>query len=345
MHDEGTRFAPWRAATGAPPRSLAAAGASRRGLVDSLQECLSGEYGAIFQYLHHAFAVPPGEAPFPFFGYPRDAHRQLMCHAVHEMRHAEMLARTMARAGAAPTVAVAPQAAATTWGEMVERDIAAEQEAAEHYEDLARCAAEPDLSYLLANIAHDERGHTLAASAILAEMRRQGKVSRPYQPGAALHEAARRPGDTEGGSPEDGRRLTEAAALEYRSLWNLMYHSLLLGDDQSLAPRLRVLAVKEMRHWHGLSRRAMELGADVGATRPVDTMGYLEPDLGQGLQDALTLEGHLAVKFTQILEHLADPPGRRLAADFAAKDREQGADLEAYLGNLHRRGPWRAEAH
>lgn len=341
MHEE-TAVAPWRAGSHPEERLAPTSDPERRALVDRLQERVSSEYGAILQYLHHAFAVPAGEVSFPSFGHSRDAHRQLIRLAVHEMRHAEMLARTLARLGAGPTVAAAPQAGAATWGELMEREIAAEGDAADRYEDLARAADDPQTSYMLANIAHDERGHILTLSAILGEVRRRGMAHRPHRPGAALYEAVR-PGGPARGTPGeaaaagDGRLLAEAAGLEYRALWNLIYHSMVLGDDQSLAPRLRALATKEMRHWHGLTRRAMELGADIGGDRPVDTMGFLDPDPRRGLEDALALAGGVAVRFNHALGVLTDPAARQMVVDYAAEDREHSADLEAYLGNLHRR--------
>ncbi|MBS4022494.1 MAG: hypothetical protein KGZ79_08735 [Dethiobacter sp.] len=70
-----------------------------------LQEVLLYENSALLFYLQASYAIPRQKYYFDYFGQKnKNVHYQLRCHGMHDMRHAEMLGRTIVRLGSMPTL-------------------------------------------------------------------------------------------------------------------------------------------------------------------------------------------------------------------------------------------------
>ncbi len=123
-------------------------------IVAALNEDLSGELGAIMQYLWHHFTGEGPESP-----YLLDLFKKT---ALDEMRHLALIAERIVYLGGEPTTTVMPFAKGGDLRRMVEDDLKGEEEAIARYRDHIRLAAEEGdhaTRLMLEQILADEEGH------------------------------------------------------------------------------------------------------------------------------------------------------------------------------------------
>lgn len=133
-------------------------------LVDSLNEDLAGELGAISQYITYAAKVTGPYRPqlVEFF----------MTEVPDEQRHAQFLANKIVALGGEPSTQARPVAQAESNREMLEAVLEAEQRAVRDYTKRAEDAEEygdKGLAVELENIVSDETRHAEETERILRD--------------------------------------------------------------------------------------------------------------------------------------------------------------------------------
>ncbi len=131
-------------------------------LVDALNEALSDEYAAIIQYmLHHVMARGLASPEIA------DMFRS---HAMHEMKHAYVLAERIDLLGGVPTTTVGPIQVGGDLKKMVQDDLDGEYRAIDMYKRYVKLAAQEDdpvTRRLLEDILATEEGHARDWEAVL----------------------------------------------------------------------------------------------------------------------------------------------------------------------------------
>jgi bacterioferritin len=133
-------------------------------LITQLNEDLSGELGAIIQYITYSAKVTGPYRPqlAEFF----------LKEVPDEQRHAEFLANKIVALGGEPTTEARPVKHADTNQEMLEAVLEAEQQAVRDYSHRAEAAEEfgdKGLAVELENIVSDETGHAEETERILRD--------------------------------------------------------------------------------------------------------------------------------------------------------------------------------
>lgn len=133
-------------------------------LIDSLNEDLAGELGAIVQYIVYAAKVTGPFRPqlVEFF----------LAEVPDEQRHAQFLANKIVALGGEPTTQPRPVAQAESTRELLEAVLEAEQRAVRDYTQRAQDADEygdKGLVVELENIVSDETGHAEETERILRD--------------------------------------------------------------------------------------------------------------------------------------------------------------------------------
>lgn len=133
-------------------------------LIDSLNEDLAGELGAIVQYIVYAAKVTGPFRPqlVEFF----------LAEVPDEQRHAQFLANKIVALGGEPTTQPRPVAQAESTHEMLEAVLEAEQRAVRDYTQRAQDADEygdKGLAVELENIVSDETRHAEETERILRD--------------------------------------------------------------------------------------------------------------------------------------------------------------------------------
>lgn len=133
-------------------------------LIDSLNEDLAGELGAIVQYIVYAAKVTGPYRPqlVEFF----------LAEVPDEQRHAQFLANKIVALGGEPTMQARPVAVAESNREMLEAVLEAEQRAVRDYTQRAEQAEEygdKGLAVELENIVSDETRHAEETERILRD--------------------------------------------------------------------------------------------------------------------------------------------------------------------------------
>jgi bacterioferritin len=133
-------------------------------LIDELNGDLSGELGAIIQYLTYA-----AKATGPF---RPQLSQFFLTEVADEQLHAQFLANKIVALGGEPTTTPRPVPAARTNREMLEAVLAAEQKAGADYTRRARAAEEysdKGLAVQLEDMVRDETGHAEETERILRD--------------------------------------------------------------------------------------------------------------------------------------------------------------------------------
>lgn len=133
-------------------------------LIESLNEDLAGELGAIIQYIIYAAKVTGPYRPqlVEFF----------LAEVPDEQRHAQFLANKIVALGGEPTMQARPVAVAESNREMLEAVLEAEQRAVRDYTQRAEQAEEygdKGLAVELENIVSDETRHAEETERILRD--------------------------------------------------------------------------------------------------------------------------------------------------------------------------------
>lgn len=133
-------------------------------LIDSLNEDLAGELGAIVQYIVYAAKVTGPFRPqlVEFF----------LAEVPDEQRHAQFLANKIVALGGEPTTQPRPVAQAESTRELLEAVLEAEQRAVRDYTQRTQDADEygdKGLVVELENIVSDETGHAEETERILRD--------------------------------------------------------------------------------------------------------------------------------------------------------------------------------
>ncbi|UYN92804.1 MAG: ferritin-like domain-containing protein [Anaerolineales bacterium] len=133
-------------------------------LIESLNEDLAGELGAIIQYIVYAAKVTGPYRPqlVEFF----------LAEVPDEQRHAQFLANKIVALGGEPTMQARPVAVAESNREMLEAVLEAEQRAVRDYTQRAEQAEEygdKGLAVELENIVSDETRHAEETERILRD--------------------------------------------------------------------------------------------------------------------------------------------------------------------------------
>jgi bacterioferritin len=138
-------------------------------LIDNLNEDLSGELGAIIQYLVYAAKVTGPYRPqlVQFF----------MDEVADEQLHAQYLANKIVALGGEPTTTPRPVPAASSNREMLEAVLAAERQATADYTQRATEAdafGDKGLAVQLEDMVRDESGHSDETERILTDWMNHG---------------------------------------------------------------------------------------------------------------------------------------------------------------------------
>jgi bacterioferritin len=133
-------------------------------LIDNLNEDLSGELGAIIQYLVYAAKVTGPYRPqlMQFF----------MDEVVDEQLHAQYLANKIVSLGGEPTTSPRPVPEASSNREMLEAVLVAERQATADYTlraTQAEALGEKGLAVQLEDMVRDESGHAEETERILTD--------------------------------------------------------------------------------------------------------------------------------------------------------------------------------
>ena len=291
--------------------------------IELLQEDLSGEYAALLQYLHHAFGFPPGEMEVDRAGAARDFRSLALAHAIDEMRHAEQLARTIVRLGGTPTNRVAAMNVGGTYGEMARNDLSAEEAAIREYSSHRDAIADPEARLLLSNIIRDEERHRDTNRTMVEELlKRQLAPDRPV---------AARPA---GRAAQDVEELRQCMNLELRSIWAHAYQSLLLGFDQSVAPRLRAAAIRAMGHWRGLAEQVQRMGGAPDIPLNPSSMGSVAATLEAALREMADLRKQVVSRYDDDSRNLAHAVARGFVGGLLPGEKETLEEAEGWLASL-----------
>ncbi|MCB0834212.1 MAG: ferritin-like domain-containing protein [Bacteroidetes bacterium] len=133
-------------------------------LIKNLNEDLSGELGAIIQYLTYAAKVTGPYRP--------QLAQFFLTEVADEQLHAQYLANKIVALGGEPTTTPRPVAKAQTNKEMLEAILEAERQATKDYAQRAKEAdamGEKGLSVQLEDMVRDESGHSEETERILRD--------------------------------------------------------------------------------------------------------------------------------------------------------------------------------
>ncbi|WP_227763147.1 ferritin-like domain-containing protein [Zhaonella formicivorans] len=287
-----------------------------------MQEEFISELTSMWLYLEFAFAVPKQVYEITYFGQKKDLHRQLLCHAIHEMRHAEMLARIMLKWGGKPKWQLSRLPQAESYRDFLNAAMSNEARNLESYQLRDTEVGDHELKVLLANLLREDNAHLQVDQAIQQVLTAQGVIDGPLPPPRG-----------NGQFGEDIKKLEQAAWLEIKSISRLIYASLLLGMDQSIAPRARALAIEDMQH---LNRIAQEITTTGGRlTIPGEVLELEESDdFAKLLQDVIGLKNDKVRTYKESKPQFNVPGGGQLLGTLLAKEEENIVDLEAYLQSL-----------
>ncbi|MCG8584727.1 MAG: ferritin-like domain-containing protein [Pirellulales bacterium] len=136
----------------------------KQALIDNLNEDLSGELGAIIQYITYA-----AKATGP---YRPQLAQFFLTEVADEQLHAQFLANKIVALGGEPTTQARPVPEASTNREMLEAVLAAEQQATKDYAQRANEADEygdKGLVVQLEDMVRDESGHSEETERILRD--------------------------------------------------------------------------------------------------------------------------------------------------------------------------------
>lgn len=133
-----------------------------------------GELNTILQYVYHSFF-------FDKKGYT-DIAETLMSIAVAEMKHLELLGKTILALGAAPVYTQFPPnrfnfystkyvAYSRTLKNMLEDDLLGEKHAVSSYEKMVKCLKNQSVAKIIDRILQDEKLHVAALEKILSEFK------------------------------------------------------------------------------------------------------------------------------------------------------------------------------
>ncbi len=133
-------------------------------LIDSLNEDLAGELGAIIQYITYA-----AKSTGPF---RPQLSQFFLTEVADEQLHAQYLANKIVALDGEPTTTPRPVPAASTNREMLEAVLAAERRAVADYSERAEQASafgDKGLAVQLEDIVRDESGHSEETERILRD--------------------------------------------------------------------------------------------------------------------------------------------------------------------------------
>jgi len=133
-------------------------------LISALNEDLSGELGAIIQYITYA-----AKATGP---YRPQLSQFFLAEVADEQLHAQFLANKIVALGGEPTTSARPVPVAKTNREMLEQVLVAETQAVKDYTERAKQAEEygdKGLAVQLEDMVRDESGHSEETERILRD--------------------------------------------------------------------------------------------------------------------------------------------------------------------------------
>jgi len=234
--------------------------------VDLLNADLYGEHDAILYYITHAWTVA------------RQYGEQILEIANDEMRHFKWLGHTIAQLGGTPDLTTPPVSTITDLQAALHKDVEAEIQAINQYQEHADIIANTDVQLLLRRIMADERDHLRQFQELLQ----------------ASHGEAHHPGPEDPAVASIADQLQRSIHGEYQRMITYLLQSFVDDHTRRLGLDMEERSIDEMRHMGWIGKRIGEMGVPPQWTSidpQCQSIASREPDAQAMYQDIKSWAG------------------------------------------------------
>jgi bacterioferritin (cytochrome b1) len=243
---------------------------------------------------------------------------------MHDMRHAEMLGRTIVRLGALPSLQMKTLPPCRTYRDLLVAARKLEEEKLARYGQHLYSFSDKEIYLLISNIMRENEIHAALDDQLIRLLETEGMADRDIPPTQGQGQVA-----------GDVSMLQRAFYLEAYSIINLIYLSICLGPDQSLSPRLRGLAIEHMVHLNNIGHEIQDLGALPQVPLQIDFIGSDQFSVQALLEKNIRIMQQKAEEMGSFLPRFQNEKGRNTLGTIIPKELENASDLQAYLGSLN----------
>jgi bacterioferritin len=219
-------------------------------VLDSLNQDLALEHGAIFQYVIHAMQL----RDTPIADLVKRAARE-------EMWHFEWLAEAIRDRGGEPTLDRADLFISAAMGEALRKDVETEGMALTHYKQTLEVlgGSDPDLVALVERIMDDERHHASLFRGLAEGVERDGEAAYAATPRI---------------QPPDFQVIAPTIVSEYAGILQYLWNKYGCGDCE-MGEQYFDMAIDEMRHAGWAASYVAGMGVPQAADVPVDRVAFV----------------------------------------------------------------------
>jgi|GEM_PF-3255136 len=133
----------------------------------------------------------------------------------------------------------------------------------------------------------------------------------------------------------DVSMMQRAFYLEAYSIIHLIYLSICLGYDQSLAPRLRALSIEHMVHLNDIAHEIQAMGALPQVPLKMDFIGSDQFSVSSLLEKNIRIMEQKAEEMGSFTSKMQNEKPRSALQKIVPKELENASDLRAYLGSFN----------
>jgi len=297
-------------------------------LITRLQKILGDELNRMAMYLQATYSIPKNAYSVDYFGYSKDMQHQLICHAIHEMRHAETIGRILCKIGHNPRLKTSRLTPPKTYKEMLTMIFESEQDGIKNLSEALDATNDQEIKVTLLNQIREENAHLQMRTQIYDQIEKTGLIDTVLP-------------SPEGAGPVsyDINILLDAFELEIQSIITLIYGSILLGMDMAIPPRLRALSIEDMQHLNKIAQDIITLGG-----RPVVSPESLNnvPRLSNAVQvidHAIEIKQQKIRQYDQFSQMIKSKGAAKTLSDMMGKEEENISDLKGFANSLQTAEP------
>ena len=297
-------------------------------LAGEMKDVLGIELKSMALYMQAAYAIAKNTHSVNYLGHSKDMQCQLICQGISEMRHAEILGKTLARAGSSPQLKTGDFGSAKSYRELFDMLLQVERTGINSLSEIVGITNDKETKLALLNQLKEEESHL--------EMIKQ--MSQVVENAGLMDTLLPLP---QGSGPVvyDINILLEAFELEIHSIVTLIYASIYLGADMSLAPRLRALSIESMKHLNKIAQDIITLGGRPVVTHESLNKGPVLDDATQVIKHGIESRKRKIEQYSQFAQTLKSQGAAKTLSDISTKEKESIKSLENIANSLATVGP------
>ena len=296
--------------------------------VGEMEDILGTELKSMALYMQAAYAIAKNTHSVNYFGNPKDMQQQLICQAVSEMRHTEIVGRTLSRSGSSPQLKTSDFESAKSYRELFDMLLQVERTGINSLSEMVGITNDKEVKLALLNQLKEEEEHLEMVQQMSQVLEKAGLINNllPLPQGS-------------GPAAYDIGILLDAFELEIQSIVTLIYGSIHLGMDMSVAPRMRALSIESMKHLNKIAQDIITLGGRPVVSPESLNKGPVLADAAQTIKHAIESRQRKVEQYNQFSQGLKSQGAAKTLSDISTKEKESIKNLEGIANSLAEAGP------